>query len=361
MKLLETTKLRALPVQFIECLHPGVVLKRGCTELRISGDKAVEVIQYVMRAATGRTVTPKEMCDGFAAPVRQRLHELIELLVDKRILIADDTAPSVEDEPESSLEIFYWHFGESAQKVTERMNARYIAVLGVNCISRQLATSLFEAGLVNIDVIDIPLLRNLRLFDDCGNVDASKWPAGIPIRHETWITTVDEKAPVCLVATCDFGGQEPLREWNQLCVERNYHFLPVVLKDFVGYVGPLVIPGETACFECLRARQDSHLDDPQSRRPTEEAAFQGQPFIGFHPSMGSILGDIAAFELTKLYSHVVPSWHVGTLIEVNLLATYLAARKILKVPRCQTCSVLTTRASVEFKRRTLSIAKAHKK
>jgi hypothetical protein len=60
--------------------------------------------------------------------------------------------------------------------------------------------------------------------------------------------------------------------------------------------------------------------------------------------MASILGNIAAFELIKLYSGALPRSKVGTLIEVNLLGTKLTSRKVLKVPRCIICSQLNSRS-----------------
>ena len=62
--------------------------------------------------------------------------------------------------------------------------------------------------------------------------------------------------------------------------------------------------------------------------------------------MASILGDIAAIELSKFYGIRMPLWRVGTLIEVNLVAMRLNARKVLKIPRCSVCSILNTRSSV---------------
>ena len=61
--------------------------------------------------------------------------------------------------------------------------------------------------------------------------------------------------------------------------------------------------------------------------------------------MASIIGNIAAFELIKYYSEALPFIKVGSLIEVNLLATELKTRKVLKIPRCPTCSSLMTRPS----------------
>jgi thiazole/oxazole-forming peptide maturase SagC family component len=114
----------------------------------------------------------------------------------------------------------------------------------------------------------------------------------------------------------------------------------------IGYIGPLVIPSETACLECLKARQNSHLQDHVSRHAVEAVAFESQGYLGFHPSMAHILGDIAAFEVFKFCSGSLPSVNVGTLIEVNLLATRITTRRVLKVPRCPACSPLNTAPSV---------------
>jgi thiazole/oxazole-forming peptide maturase SagC family component len=311
----------------------------------------------VIAATVGREATSREICEQFSLPNQQMVGELIEQLVTKRMLVANGNFQPTEEGPESELEIFYWHFGESAHKVTKRLNSRYIAILGVNCISRQLAASLLASDAINIQVIDFPLLRNLRLFDDHGELETSQWTMALPVVYESWTETLDQTLPDCLIATSDFGGQESLRQWNQFCVERNCHFLPVLLQNLVGFIGPLVIPGETACFECLRARQNAHFNDAKLERATEETAFYSQPFIGFHPSMASILGDIAAFELTKFYSGVLPKPNVGSLLEVNLLSTCLTARKVLKVPRCLTCSPLNRKASVQVAKNTFSAAR----
>jgi hypothetical protein len=65
--------------------------------------------------------------------------------------------------------------------------------------------------------------------------------------------------------------------------------------------------------------------------------------------MGSILADIAAVELMKFYGGVLQS-SVGSLIEVNLLATKMTSRKVLKIPRCAVCSPLTARPPITPKK-----------
>lgn len=341
------TRLTALPLQLFE-MDDGVILKRGCTEFKISGAGAAEAVRLVLTTTANSGVTPEEIYERFAAPDRPMVEQLIEQLVSRNLLVSNETVTPTFTHRESHLDVFYWHFGEKASQVTDRLNSRRMLVMGVNCISRQLAASLNASGVNNFRVVDHPLLRNLRLFDETGQLKTDQWPvpSQSPITHNQWSEKLDLQPFDCLIATCDFGGFEALRELNRFCLERRCRFLPIVLKNLVGYVGPLVIPGETACLECLLARQNSHLKDPQSRRGGDVVAFEGQAFTGFHPSMASILGDIAAFELTKFYSGILPKLNVGRLIEINLLATKLVSRKVLKIPRCLECSPLRTQSSM---------------
>jgi bacteriocin biosynthesis cyclodehydratase domain-containing protein len=275
--------------------------------------------------------------------------ELVEELVRRRLLVPAGSPSTLPVASESALEVFYWHFGEPTERVVENLNARRIAVMGVNTISRQLASSLRGAGVHNLEVVDFHGLRNLRLFDDSGGLKPEEWPAWIvpPLGYDDWAEGLDTQDLACLVATSDFGGGHLLRSFNEFCVARGCHFLPVVLDRMIGFVGPLVIPGETACFECLRGRENAGMDDPEARRAVEFAASQRQAVNGFHPTMTAILGEIATLELVKLYSGVMPR-SVGRLIEANMLAVEMRARKVLKLPRCSVCSPVNWRSSTHL-------------
>jgi bacteriocin biosynthesis cyclodehydratase domain-containing protein len=344
-------KLKCLPVQIIQSGN-RVILKRGRTEIKIEGDGAGEALQAILGATvTDEGATREELCARFAAPDRPTVESLITHLTDKKILVPADEGVVEFDAVEPSIDIFYWHFGHPAERITEQLNEKGIVILGVNCISRQLATSFIDSGITRFTVVDYPLLRNLRLFEGGAAPAPASWPAaarGLIKDYGEWADSADPAGLHCLIGTADFAGQEFLRPWNEFCIEHNLHFLPVTLNDLVGYVGPLVIPGQTSCLECLLARQNSHLFHANARREVAEQAFAGQGVTGFHPSMASILGDVAAIELCKLYGGL-PEWHVGALIEVNLLAGRMKPRRVLRVPRCPVCSSLIRHSSVSPK------------
>jgi len=350
----ENQKLRLLPVQLIAS-DQSLILKRGRTEIKIDGEGAEEVVALIIEATSGASATLEEIFQQFAAPHRPTVQRLIEHLLDRRILVSAEVEAAPVDIPESGLDIFHWHFGLRTEQVNERLNNQHIAIVGVNGISRQLVTALATAGVEDITVVDYPLLRNVRLFHDDGAVRAPEWPASaqhLIKNYEVWTEKVDLDELNCLVATSDFGGQHLLRPWNTFCLKHNIHFLPVLLQDLIGSVGPLVVPGETACLECLRARQNAHLRDIEAQRAADYHAFDGQVVTGFHPAMASILGDIAALELSKFYGGL-QGWQVGALIEVNLLATKMTARKVLRIPRCMVCSNLNRRSAITPKKNAL--------
>ena len=161
---------------------------------------------------------------------------------------------------------------------------------------------------------------------------APTWSGGLVAAE-----TVGTEGVACLVATSDFGGSHLMRQWNSFCVEQGVHFLPVVLDRFIGTLGPLVIPGETACYECFRLRENANMDAPEIDRAPEVGAPDRQAITGFHPAMASVLGEVAALELCKFYGGGVP-FRANRVIEINLLHPSMTPRRLFRLPRCPVCS-----------------------
>lgn len=294
----------------------------------------------------------EEICLLFAAPDRPLVQELLAQLVARRMIVPCGDALVSDGGSESNLDIFYWQFGKPTQAANETFNSKRIVILGVNRISSRMAAALCASGIDNCLVVDYPVLRNLTLFDKEGKVLRNQWDSSLiwPIGYREWLEKADLQSLDCLVVTCDFGGSPVIREWNKFCVKHQKILLPVLLRNFVGYVGPVIIPGETACYECVHARQNAHVEDLEIQGAVDDACFEGRRVAGFHPSMASILADIAVMELNKFHSGFLPCLKIGTLIEVNLLASKMVTRKILKVPRCVVCSPLNIRSSVAVKK-----------
>ncbi len=339
--------LSSLPVKIIST-KIGIILKRGCTEVQIRGENIAAVIEQIFSISTKNRVTKDLLVEYFSPESQPAVAKLVDQLIERRFLVPHAFADSQMESHEDNTDIFYWHFDQTKTEVHDRLNAHKITILGVNYISRQLAVSLGESGFTQVEVVDDPGLRNLRLFDGVNGSQPHRWPSSLaaPLAQKEWEATVDASSLDCIIGTSDFGYASVLRERNTFCIQQNLRFFPIVLSNMIGQIGPLVIPQETACYECVLVRQQSHLSNPNARQAVDEVAFENQAVVGFDPSMASILGNIAAMELTKFYSQAMPLWNVGKLIEVNLLSTRMTPRKVLKIPRCPVCSPLRTRSAV---------------
>lgn len=345
------TTLRSLPVQVIE-LKDGALLRRGRVQVKIAGEQAIAAIAKVLEATAARAVPVEAIRALFAPQDHAQVDKLVRFLKDRRLLVDVRAGAAEETAVETAEDVFYWHFSLEQQVVQDRLDAKSFAILGVNEISRRMAPALSDAG-ANLEVIDYPLLRNVRMFDDDGNLNGERWPSAVsPAEFDNWLEGMEGDRLHCVIATSDFGGLHLFRRFNELCVERKINFLPVMLNDLVGHVGPLVVPGETACFECLLARQNSNLDMFEMRQAVDEKAHAGQSVNGYLPSMASIVADVAVVEVIKFYGGL-PQMRAGHLIEVNMLAGRMESARVLKAPRCPACSTLRKTPSIALKLSTL--------
>ena len=138
------------------------------------------------------------------------------------------------------------------------------------------------------------------------------------------------------------SGFGPLRAWNELLLERELPFLPVVIDDLVAYVGPLVVPHQTACFECFLRRRYSNLDEAVAREAVELRQ-EGALVVALHPAISAVAAGAAALELSKFFLPWHSARQAGYLLTFNLLASRAGRHRVLRVPRCPACGSLKAR------------------
>jgi molybdopterin-synthase adenylyltransferase len=317
-------RLRSLAVELIAD-EGGVTLRRGAATVRIDGAGAGEAIAAVVTLTADEGATLDEILACFDADSGPAITALVAELRSRRLLLPVTVAG---DAPvETALDVFYWHFGRPDEaSPTPPVNER-VLIAGANRTSARLVALLREAGFGELAVVGDPQL------DD-------------PAFDAPALGALDDGAlePDIVVAVTDTAGFGPLRAWNERCLREQIPFLPVVVHDLIAYVGPLVVPGATACFECFLRRRYSTLDDAGARETIETVAgAAGGRVGGLHPAMSGVAADIAAMELTKFF---VP-WHAltqaGCVLTMNLLGSDFARRPVLKLPRCPACSSLNDR------------------
>lgn len=330
--------LQSRPAEVVE-IDGGALLVRGSLALRFVGNGILEALQILMTRASAGGVARTQLIGAFAAPQRPVIERLIDHLLKSGVFQA--TNQPLSQRAEDSLDIFYWDVGYDPAAVRSRLSQRSVSILGVNGLTGELAGALIRIGTGAVQVVDEPVLRNLRFFTSHNAIDDDAWafdgkPLPSPISLTSWIEG-GTSADGVIVAASDFGGSTLLRKWNQYAVEQRRDFLPIVLDHVRATIGPLVVPGETPCFECFRARENALLRDPVAQRLPEAFVSQTQSAKGLHPSLAAVAAHTAALELTRLYAFRDPA-AVGRVLEIDFLTAQTFARNVLWLPRCPVCA-----------------------
>lgn len=312
----------------------GIVIRRGSTRLFLRGAGLGDILDLlVRRSAEGNGVTLNGLMADVETVRHDGLRTLFQRLTAERLLVPADGASG--ERPE---DVFYWNHGASAAIGRANVAKVEIAVFGVNHIALPLLGNLRSCGFRAVTLVDHPALRNLDFFNDRDELrpEIAGAMATPPRSLDEW--TAKAKPAACHIVCSDFGGLDLMRDWNRKCVASSTKFYPIVLEDEVATLGPLVVPGEGPCYECLVARQDANVADPGRRRASEAHAFFGQEVTGFVQPMARVAADLAAVDLLKYFSRVLPGGVAGRLIEADLMAPSLRTRTVLKAPRCPVCS-----------------------
>jgi len=319
--------LRALPVEQIVG-DGALTLKRGCTTVRIDGDGAPEIVGAVLELAGAAEMTEDELVGFFAPEAEASIRSLVGELRARRLLVPADT---VDDAPvESPLDVFYWHFGLPDERSPSPPRDELVVVVGRNRTATRLAVLLDEAGFGELAAVADP-----ELDDEVADEPPAEGDLDDRLQAAAG-------RPPSIVAAVSERGFGPIRAWNDLILERGLPFLPVVIEDLVAYVGPLVVPYQTPCFECFLRRRYSNLDEAGAREPVELRGGRAR-IVGLHPAISAVASGAAALELSKFFLPWQSARQAGYLLTFNLLASRSGRHRVLKVPRCSACSGLKAR------------------
>lgn len=345
----------ALPVQLVD-LPDGILVRRGATQLHIAGSGLRIVLELIFALACSESTSRSEIRDlvlpRFPDLTEASIDSLFDSLLATRLLEpSSSSSPSQASDEALSIRLFRWDCGITDTRTLDQAHA---VILGVNRIGRSLQSALQSCGLGRITVIDDPLLRSAQPSGSSGIDETAALRDPAPIDRDNAAAVLESNIDI-LLATSEIGNQQAFRGWNEFAVDRAIPFLPVLLTDQIGQIGPLVQPGHGPCLECLRARQNANLAHADLLRAAEETSHLHQDAVGFLPPMADVLGGIAAIEAVKYWISPRRFDSVGFMLEIDLLTSATTRRKVLKVPRCRVCSPTRRRASARLSK-TLPIA-----
>ena len=105
-------------------------------------------------------------------------------------------------------------------------------------------------------------------------------------------------------------------------------------------VGPAVVPGQTACWNCARLRQLAHADHLEEAHSLHTALLAERPrprSRTYLAPMAALAGQLLALEAIKITSRYAPSQLFGRLLVQNLVTLETSLHTVIRMPWCEVC------------------------
>ncbi len=275
-----------------------LLLEHGQSVVALEGAAVHTLLPHLLRLLDG-TRTVDELVDRLGAAARPAIEHALETLTLKGLVVEgpDVTAPDVEP----TAHAFAAAYGLAPSRVADRLRAAVVGVVGDAIAGAEIARLLLAAGV--------------------GQIRRCAW---------------DQADEIDLAVVAPAAREVPLlRSWNRTALAVGTPWLPVRPFDGrLGAVGPLVIPGESCCYECFLLRRAANLEYGDDLPLIEAAPLAATA----DPAFEALVVALAA--------HLVLRWiagHDGTVpgvlyaVEVQPLPA-ITEHGVLRVPRCPACS-----------------------
>ena len=275
-----------------------VTLRFGESLLELEGRAASTLLPELLPRLDG-TRTVDEIVAVLGAPIRPAIEHALALLAEHGLL-TEAPAAELHDGGRRSAELLAATDARrrSPHELAQRLSEAHVAIVGAAQTAEEVARLLQLAGVAV--------------------VARAAWAEPLPAATE-------------LVLAAPRGEELPLLgAWNERMLAAAVPWLQLLPFDGVfAAVGPLFLPGETACHDCYRLRRAAHL--PRGGDPLGPGRYSSAPALD--AVQAGIAATVALRRLTG------GGLDAGVLLAVEAAPELTLTRHVVyRVPRCPACS-----------------------
>lgn len=251
-------------------------------------------------------------------------------------------------------------FGETGTTLQKRLESARVMLIGIGAIGSATAVSLLAAGIQCLHIADWQTITPVDLgwvyqSGDIGRqrttVAMERWQEmydsadlhshtqklDSPQSYQDLLTRVE----VDLVLLCQNTFQPKWAEWlNEASLATHTRWVPAWLEGPIGYVGPAVVPHQTACFQCYQIRRHEAVDNLEELIAFENyVSEQEEPQVkyGLIPALAGTIANLLAWEALKILTNNLYATTYSQLLEFDFRTIETTAHKVWKYPHCLSC------------------------
>lgn len=225
-------------------------------------------------------------------------------------------APSPELDPDarkrfgSALRLLA-HYTYKPEDVLVRLQTATVVVEGTRTLSEKIASALESTGIGTVV---------------CATTDT-------PSSERRYRT----EAADLVIGVADTPNTAFFSRMNESQLVTRSRWLRVALDGRFGILGPLMVPGQTACFTCYLRRRAMHDVAEHFERYQQTVAERGEGYEGVLGGLTDVLAGQAALESARLLGGFAPPSTVGRFYVFQPSTPSVFGHDVLRIPRCTSC------------------------
>ncbi|HKD80939.1 MAG TPA: TOMM precursor leader peptide-binding protein [Candidatus Angelobacter sp.] len=287
-----------------------------------------------------------EMRDFDESQILDSLQQLFEAR------LVEDAAPGAtrlsEDQQQfySSQLTFFSQYSTEPHRIQDKLAASQVGVIGLGAIGCSLLSSLADNGIG--ELLGICCAHDLsgeesaeeRMSQQCRLRNPWVSYRGIRVVDEEWKSVLESlKGLDFLVLAMEGWNPGRLESLNEACLETNTMWMPIGIRAQEGYLGPTIVPHQTACYKCYELRLKANLVHYEPHLVYEQHIRAGHipRQFGRLPQFRRTIADMAALEVIRLLTRFSPPTTYARMFTLDLLTFDTQFHDVLKLPRCPAC------------------------
>lgn len=240
-------------------------------------------------------------------------------------------------------------------KIFDSLKKSSCLVIGLKRCGRMIAKKLVQNGLGTIYLYDKTLQEYNLVETKYSYEDIMKELKGINEKCNVFYSDKNDslkkvigKVDLIIFAE-DIALQSDLLKVNKLCIDADKPWISLRVGELKFQIGPMVVPNQTACYECFQNRYNGNLsfyEEEMQFEKYKEDNWNQMETCGsdlFYSMAANYLVWEVIKQITKIFTPVT----LSRVITFDILTLETSIDSILKMPRCPVCSNIEKKPFVE--------------
>lgn len=314
----------------------GIQFRGGAFPVVIRGASAAGAWAYLREAMDGCTPIADLVVGAPATVGRTPVAKLLSLLHGKGLLMQDPERGirSAADDAIGTAQSVFWgrHLGisgnaSSGDELQTRLATSQVLLIGSGMFGDCVADLLRRTGVSRIKVLDAAPGPGAVLADSLDSLERLVDDAA-----------GDVDLVVCAIVGASSGVPATV---NRICCATDTRVLFAVTVESRMDLGPLVQPGESACYECVRLREQSMSSSAMENllyRAHLEESDGSRRVVGEALPVATLYASLVVMEAIRVLTGIAAPTLLNHVTSVEGVRGSMCTNRVPRVPRCPTCS-----------------------